>query len=447
MPTFRLLPASVLLLAVWIRPAAGALISGPMVGLSTTETTAIWLMTDSPAQVQIEYWPASDPEQRTRTASLPATGETGYAVHVDIEGLISGTRYGYRVLLDGRPATDAPGLHFATQPKTPSPPRDFRIATGSCHFLPDPPDADDPTAFGAGFGIFDVIAAQRPDLMLWLGDSIYYRDADLAEDSATRMNARWTATRRFAPMQRLLHTGQHLAIWDDHDYGPNNSDRSFALKDESLALFKRYWANGRYGLPEVPGVFSKASFEDLDLVLLDDRYYRDDDTAPSSPEKTMLGAKQLDWLKRELKGSSATFKLIVNGSRMLSDRISDDRSGGEGWHNFPQERTAFLDWLKAERIDGVFLVSGDIHYTHLTERERPGTYPLIELTCSPLTARVHPRPFPIHELPGTLVTERNFCTLEFSGPPGERVLTVASWSATGARFWSERFPDSTLRSH
>lgn len=41
----------------------------------------------------------------------------------------------------------------------------------------------------------------------------------------------------------------------------------------------------------------------------------------------------------------------------------------------------------------MFFLSGDIHYTHLTERERPGTYPLIELTCSPLTARVHPRPF------------------------------------------------------
>ncbi len=90
----------------------------------------------------------------------------------------------------------------------------------------------------------------------------------------------------------------------------------------------------------------------------------------------MLGAEQLEWLKVALHDSRATFKLVANGSRMLSDRPSPDIRGGEDWHNFPRERRAFFDWLAAERIDGVFFVSGDIHYAHLTERERPGTYPL-----------------------------------------------------------------------
>jgi alkaline phosphatase D len=234
-------------------------------------------------------------------------------------------------------------------------------------------------------------------------------------------------------------------LWDDHDYGPNNSDRSFALKDRSLSLFERYWANESFGLPDVPGVFSRASLGDADLFLLDDRFYRDDDSA-SEPNRTMLGARQLQWLKDGLRRSTATFKLIANGSRMLTDRPSPDRRGGEGWHNFPEERQAFLDWLAAERIDGVFFLSGDIHYTHLTQRERPGTYTLTELTCSPLTSRVHPRPFPVSEVPGTLVTERNFCTLAFSGPPEARTLTVASWSTGGERLWSETFPAASLRS-
>jgi alkaline phosphatase D len=130
---------------------------------------------------------------------------------------------------------------------------------------------------------------------------------------------------------------------------------------------------------------------------------------------------------------------------MLSDRPSAEQRGGEGWHNFPDERQAFLDWLTAQRIDGVFFVSGDIHYTHLTERERPGTYPLIELTCSPLTARVHPRPFPVREVPGTLVTQRNFCTLAFSGPAGARALNVTAWDAAGKPLWQEAFPAAQLR--
>jgi len=93
----------------------------------------------------------------------------------------------------------------------------------------------------------------------------------------------------------------------------------------------------------------------------------------------------------------------------------------------------------------VFFVSGDIHYTHLTERERPGTLPLTELTCSPLTARVHPRPFPVREVPGTLITQRNFCTLQFSGPAGARSLRIVAWDVAGTRLWESEFPAARLR--
>ena len=282
--------------------------------------------------------------------------------------------------------------------------------------------------------------------MLWLGDNIYYRDSDFepADEAAARMHRRWAATRSFAPLQRLLRTGQHVAIWDDHDYGPNNANRDFALKATALAHFKDYWANPGYGLPDVAGTFTRVPLGDVELFLLDDRYHRDDD-ASEDPARTMLGAAQLEWLKGALRDSRATFKLVANGSRMLSDRPSPEQRGGEGWHNFPAERQAFIDWLTAQRIDGVFFVSGDIHYTHLTERERPGTYPLTELTCSPLTARVHPRPFPVREVPGTLVTQRNFCTLAFSGPAGARLLRVSAWDAAGTRLWQAEFPAARLR--
>jgi len=419
-----------------------------MAGLSTPERIAIWLMTDAAAQVEIEYWPEAQPTERSRSAAVTTSSDNGHAARVDLAGLAPGTRYGYRVLLEGTPVPQAPPLTFATQPRNHRAPRDLRIATGSCAFIPDPPHETDPDpkAFGSGFGIFDTLADHKPDLMLWLGDSIYYRDSDLTEDSAARMNARWAATRRFPPLQRLLQTGQHLAIWDDHDYGPDNSDRGFALKAQSLGLFQRYWVNPSYGLPEAPGVFTQASLGDTDLFLLDDRSYRDPDPAPSSPEKTMLGSRQLQWLKEGLKGSAARFKLIANGSRMLSERPSETSRGGEGWHNFPEERTAFLEWLRAERIEGVLFLSGDIHYSYLTERERPGTYPLTELICSPLTSRVHPQPFPVNETPGTLVTERNFCTLEISGPADERVLSISVWNAAGTRLWRERIPAAALQS-
>ncbi len=425
---------------------AASLAGGPMAGPATATHVGVWLMTDAPAQVQLEYWPLGRPDAAQRSAPVVASPQRGHTVRVELGGLHAATRYAYRVLLDGIPAELGEEPVFTTATADPTAPRELMIATGSCNYVPDRPYEPTPNAFGAGFEIFDTIAARRPDMMLWLGDSIYYRDADFAEPDqvAARMHARWAATRSFAPMQRLLRTGQHVAIWDDHDFGPDNSNRDFPLKATALALFRDYWANPGYGLPGEPGIFARVPLGDVELFLLDDRYHRDDD-AGTDPARTMLGAQQLEWLKGALRRSQATFKVVTNGSRMLSDRPSPEARGGEGWHNFPRERQAFLDWLAAERIDGVFFLSGDIHYTHLTERERPGTYPLTELTCSPLTARVHPRPFPVREVPGTLVTQRNFCTLEFSGPAGARLLRVAAWNAAGTRLWEKEIPAARLR--
>lgn len=445
----RIRPAAIatLLLALHAGSASAAtLAGGPMAGPATARGVGVWLMTDAPARVQLEYWPEGAPAALQRSAPATARPEHGHTARIELEDLQPGTRYAYRVLLDGSPVELGAQPAFVTAPADPAAPRELLIATGSCSYVPDPPYEAAKNAFGAGFEIFDTIAAQRPDLMLWLGDNIYYRDSDFEPvgEAAARMHRRWADTRSFAPLQGLLRTGQHVAIWDDHDYGPNNSNRDFPLKATALSHFKDYWVNPGYGLPEVPGIFTRVPLGDVELFLLDDRYHRDDD-AGTDPSRSMLGAAQLAWLKRALQDSRASFKLIANGSRMLSDRPSADKRGGEGWHNFPAERQAFLDWLAAARIDGVFFVSGDIHYTHLTERTRPGTYPLTELTCSPLTSRVHPRPFPVREVPGTLITQRNYCTLQFSGPAGARVLRVAAWDATATRLWEAEFPAAGLR--
>ncbi len=436
-----------LLLALQAAGASAAtLAGGPMAGPATAERVGVWLMTDAPAQVRLEYWPHGQPDAVQRSTPVAASPERGLTARVELDGLQTATRYAYRVLLDGTPVELGEAPAFTTAPADPAAPRELLIATASCTYVPDPPYEVTKDSFGAGFEIFDTVAARRPDVMLWLGDNIYYRDSDFepADEAAARMHRRWAATRSFAPLQRLLRTGQHVAIWDDHDYGPNNANRDFALKATALAHFKDYWANPGYGLPDVAGTFTRVPLGDVELFLLDDRYHRDDD-ASEDPARTMLGAAQLEWLKGALRDSRATFKLVANGSRMLSDRPSPEQRGGEGWHNFPAERQAFIDWLTAQRIDGVFFVSGDIHYTHLTERERPGTYPLTELTCSPLTARVHPRPFPVREVPGTLVTQRNFCTLAFSGPAGARLLRVSAWDAAGTRLWQAEFPAARLR--
>ena len=123
----------------------------------------------------------------------------------------------------------------------------------------------------------------------------------------------------------------------------------------TLKLFKRWWANPAGGLPDTPGVFFRHSFGPIDIFMLDGRYHRDSPTAPNGPAKTMLGAGQKAWLKRELKASRATFKVLVSGTGWSSAKR------GDSWGAYQDERNELLDFIRDNRITGCFGISGDVH--------------------------------------------------------------------------------------
>ena len=433
--------APLLMAQAWT--AAGAEITGgPMPGYPATRTAQIWLQVDGPARAVIEYWPEGRPGDVKLSAPQPLTEAEDYTAHLAIGGLEPGQTYEYRVRLDGAPQPTSTTLRFHTQPlwKWRTEPPDFTVALGSCAYINERPYDRPGEPYGAGHEIFDTIAASRPDLMLWLGDNIYLREADF--DSPWGMNYRYRHVRSFLPLQRLLSGTHHVATWDDHDFGPNNSNGSAVFKATALDLFKRYWANPGYGLPETPGVFTAVPYADVEFFLLDDRYHRQSDNAPDAPTKTMLGAAQLQWLKDALLASEATYKFIANGSQILFGK-----PGVESWVNFPAERSGFLAWLEQSKVKGVILLSGDRHLTRLVRLDRGGLYPLYELTCSPLTSGVRD---PAKDVPsalfvkGTEVGERNFCTLGFSGPKDQRTLRMQVHSTKGKLLWERSIPAREL---
>lgn len=82
--------------------------------------------------------------------------------------------------------------------------------------------------------------------MIWGGDNIYLREADW--DSKTGIQHRYTYSRKIKEMQPLLAKTQNFAIWDDHDFGPNDGDRGFYNKNLTQQAFKDFWANKSYGM-------------------------------------------------------------------------------------------------------------------------------------------------------------------------------------------------------
>jgi alkaline phosphatase D len=160
--------------------------------------------------------------------------------------------------------------------------------------------------------------------MLWLGDTVYLRDQEVDSPSAIRYRYRFS---RGAPeLQRFLGATSHYAIWDDHDFGPDDSDGSYPLKHVTTDLFKRYWPAIHHGLPDVPGVFQTFVLSDIRVFLLDDRTYRVPDNTPDGPAKTFLGKGQKDWFKEALLSSTETFKIVAIGTQAFSEKNQKNES-------------------------------------------------------------------------------------------------------------------------
>jgi alkaline phosphatase D len=431
----RALLAAMLIFAV----PAGAKLT-VMHGYADYTSALLWVMADTAGPVAISWQP--DGQSPERQLTLDATAASGNVVLARLTGLAPGKVVPYRVTGDG----DSRAGTLTTQPfwSKAADARDLAITFGSCFFLADSDPVWGGQEYGGGFGIFDAIAAMKPDLMLWTGDNLYFQKPDEFDPAAMAM--RYQRQRTFPPLQKLLTAAPHLAIWDDHDYGPNNADMSYVLKGESLQLFRRYWANPGYGLPDVPGIFGQARWGDVDLFLLDDRWYRSANDALDGPDKTMFGTQQLAWLRNALIHSQAPIKLVVNGSQMWNRA-----NRFEGWNHFATEQRAFADWLLAQKIDGVVFLSGDRHFSELLKINRLGTYPLYEFTSSPLTSRPWANPDAAEQqnvdlVPGTLIGRRQFGMIRVTGPGGERVLALESYDATGKLLWRNEIRARDLRS-
>lgn len=427
--------SSVLILSVALLAGAtnaAQLLAGPMVGSVSMRSAIIWVQSNEATQAWIKY---RTPDGKWHhTDKTPLTAVHHNTGHLPVTALEPGQHYEYQVMFDSKPAGSK--LSFTTQPlwQWRGEPPPFTALTGSCLYINETQYDRPGKPYGGQYEILKSMAAVKPDLTIWLGDNLYFREVDYG--SPLDMPLRYQRDRALPELQALLQTGQHYAIWDDHDYGTNDSDKSFIFKRESLDLFKDYWANPSYGTPETPGVFTKVSYNDVDFFLLDDRYYRDNQNMPDSAQKVMFGEAQLDWLKNALLGSTASFKIIAAGGQMLNDE-----NKYEGWQGYSEERQSFLVWLAQARINGVLFLSGDRHQTELLRLPRAGAYPLYELTCSPITSSSHSivsaakNPVLVE---GTLVGERNYCTMSFTGSLKERVMDVKSFNVEGKPLWEKR---------
>jgi alkaline phosphatase D len=410
--------------------------SGPMLGYCEMKEAVIWLQAKENATVQIEYFAIDNPKKVFTSDNYTSSKEHGFTYHIVLGKLEPGKKYKYTVYINNKKVVLPYETSFSSkklwQWREDAP--DFTVALGSCNYINEP-ELDRPgKGYGSGYSIFESINSKNPDIMIWGGDNIYLREADW--DSKTGILHRYTHARAIIEMQPLLAKTQNFAIWDDHDYGPNDGDRSFYNKHLTLEAFKDFWVNKSYGMSPAQneGTYSTFTWGDAQFFLLDDRFFKSPNERKTG-ERTILGNEQFEWLIDALSSSNASFKIICNGGAVLSSTARF-----ENYATYPEERAKLLKEIEANKIKGVLFLSGDIHFSELSKLERNGTYSLYDWTVSPLTAGAsdyYKKENNTNRVAESAFGVNNFGTISFSGNKENRQMKLSLFDNEGKELWNK----------
>jgi alkaline phosphatase D len=434
---------SILLILLITQNSFSQIKSGPMLGYSDMREVMLWIQTEKAAKVKIAYWEQEKPTVKMFTEEILTLKENAFAAKLLADEVLPSKKYGYEVYVNNKLQKFNYPLTFQTQTlwQYRTDPPEFKFALGSCVYINEERFDRPGTPYGKGTEVFNKIHEQKPNFMIWGGDNIYLREADWG--TKTGINHRYSEMRKTKDMQALLASTHHYAIWDDHDFGPNNSDRSWINKDLTLAAFKNFWANPNYVFKD-EGVTGTFMWEDCQFFLVDDMYFR----APNDikdPNRDYLGEKQLNWLIEALKSSNAPFKFVVCGGQIINSAVVF-----ENMSTYPAERKKLLDRLLAEKISGVVFFSGDRHHTVLQKMDRENIYPLYDLTVSPLTSG-GAKPIDEEFKSGNIMkgyetySKQTFAMLEITGKRLERVLKINILDSKGEKQWDYTIKASELQ--
>ena len=435
---------------VFIQLHAQSLISGPWAGNVELRTAVVCLeVAPTVKKVALRYFPVNDTSQVKTINFKGPLGKTFNPIKIELNALDFNTTYNYKIFLDGKLISLPFETQFTTKDlweyRKPAP--DFSFLTGSCAYFNEPQYDRPGKPYGGDSSIFETMANTPAAFHVWLGDNWYAREVDFS--SAWGLNYRASHDRAQPVLQKLMAKMPQYAIWDDHDYGPNDAGASYIFKNESRQIFKNYWANPSYG-EDGKGIYTKLSYSDVDFFLTDDRFFRSEEELPDSidgkpnKEKHYFGPKQMEWLTNALLFSKATFKIIVTGSQVINPM-----NKYESMKHYPYEYNQLLQFIDNSKINGVVFLTGDRHHSEVIKLPRENTYPLIDITVSPYTSGVSKvkdeelnNPF---REPNTLVEAQNFARISVAGKKKERELKVEFIGTKGEKLSEWKIAETALK--
>lgn len=407
------------------------------------DSAVVWARADRASRLLIEASTTQSFREVCCTTFADALPESDYTAKVLLEDLPAGQQIFYRVT-----PQDHASAALGGEPQVGR----FRTA----------PADHRPVSFvwsgdvaGQGWGIdesrggmraFATMLNNRPDFFIHSGDSIYAdcpieRELKLpggdvwknlvTEDKAevAQTLAQFRGNYKYnlldANVRAFNADVPILAQWDDHevtnDWWPGQTvDEKGYTERSALALcaragkaFHEYMPT-RQTFAEPGRIYRKIAYGPLlDVFLIDMRSYRGPN---DGADTTLLGARQLAWLKRELTLSRATWKVIA--ADLPIGLVSQDAvARGDGPPAGRETEIAeLLSHLKRHGTKNVVWLTADMHYTaahhyHPNRAQFQDFDPFWEFVSGPLHAGTW-GPAPLDNTFGPEVRYQNGCTAE-----------------------------------
>jgi len=280
-------------------------------------------------------------------------------------GLAANTRYWFALETDGVLDTLSNG-QFRTHPVVGSQ-ASFTVGLGGDAGLSpvEPGVAGAAPTRLSNHAVFDTarVRAISEDwlFMAHLGDMSYY---DLGSGqhglsgaaTAAQYQSMWNDVLLQPAQHRLYRNVPLVYTWDDHDFGPNDSDSTSPGRNNACTVY-------REKLPHYPLAMSTGanpihhSFQvgRVLFVVSDTRADRTPNSDPDGPAKTMLGADQKAWLRQTLETSQASALVWLMPTPWMG-------TAADNWEGFATERNELTQMLiDLGWADRMCMITGDTH--------------------------------------------------------------------------------------
>jgi len=263
-------------------------------------------------------------------------------------GLKPDSGYPYTLVdSSGTPLDDEP-RSFRTFPVAGTP-ANFRFAVGSC-------------AKGMNSPVFAAAVHQGARFFVHTGDFHYY---DIAENRVEAFRRAYDTHLSSPRLRAMLATVPLIYQWDDHDFGPNDSNRTSPSREASRQNYRELVPH--YPLSVITQPDAKSGPIDQAFSVGRVRFILSDLRSERDPVgRRLMSAEQDAWLRGQLIAARDTGHALIfwvssvpwNGAPSKDDR----------WQGYPAHRTEIADFITASGLAGkVAILSGDAHMTAIDD--------------------------------------------------------------------------------